>query len=219
MMQIETVTAAPAMVSGRARTYRSARGVRKLRGLVFLACLYPLVRLFYLGATGGLGVNPVEFVTRSLGTWTLTLLLITLAITPLRRLAGWTKLMKLRRMIGLFTFFYGVLHLTAYLWFDQFFDWGEILKDIAKRPFITAGMAAFALLTPLAATSTDAAMRALKRNWQRLHRLVYAVAVLGVLHYYWLVKLDVTQPIIYAAVLALLLGMRVYWYAQRKRAG
>lgn len=186
---------------------------------LFLLCLYPLGRLFVLGFAGGLGVNPIEFVTRSLGTWTLSFLLITLAITPLRRLTGKAYWLRIRRMLGLFAFFYGVLHLTTYLWLDQFFDWADILKDIYKRPFITFGMAAFLMLVPLAATSNDRAVRALKRNWSKLHKLVYPAAILAVLHYYWLVKLDVTQPVIYAVVLAVLLGLRVWWWRQRTASG
>lgn len=187
---------------------------RPAKAVLFLVCLLPLARLVGLGLTGGLGANPIEFVTRSLGTWTLTLLLVTLAITPLRRLSGQGHWLRYRRMLGLFAFFYGVLHLASYLWLDQFFAWADILKDIYKRPFITAGMTAFLLLLPLAATSNDRSVRALKRNWSRLHRLVYPAAVLAVLHYWWLVKLDITQPAIYAAVLALLLGMRVWWWRQ-----
>jgi len=189
---------------------------------LFVACLLPLARLFGLGFSGGLGVNPIEFVTRSLGTWTLNLLLITLAITPLRRLTGQGHWLRYRRMLGLFAFFYATLHLTSYLWFDQFFDWAEIVKDIYKRPFITVGMAAFALLLPLALTSTDRAVRALKRNWARLHKLIYPAAICAVLHYYWLVKQDVTQPLLYALVLSLLLGVRLWWWRQKqatKKAG
>ncbi len=179
---------------------------------LFLLCLLPLFRLLVLGFTGGLGANPIEFVTRSLGTWTLGFLLITLSITPLRRLTGNARLIRYRRMLGLFAFFYASLHLTSYLWLDQFFDLSEILRDIAKRPFITVGMLTFALLVPLAVTSTDRAMRALKRNWQRLHWLVYPAAMLGVLHYFWLVKKDLTQPVIYALILAVLLLSRVGHY-------
>jgi len=192
------------------------------RYTVFLLCLLPLARLFALGLGHGLGVNPIEFVTRSLGTWTLSLLLITLAITPLRRLTGDGRWLRYRRMLGLFAFSYGVLHLTAYLWLDQFFDWMAIFKDLYKRPFITAGMAALLMLAPLALTSNDRSVRVLKRNWLRLHRLVYPAAICGVLHYYWLVKQDVTLPVIYAAVLAVLLGVRLWWRRQKqatKKAG
>jgi methionine sulfoxide reductase heme-binding subunit len=187
------------------------------RHAVFLLCLLPLVRLVWLGFSGGLGANPIEFVTRSLGTWALTFLLVTLTITPLRRLTGQGHWLRFRRMLGLYAFFYATLHLLSYLWLDQYFAWREILVDIYKRPFITAGMTAFLLLLPLAATSTDRAVRRLKRNWQRLHRLVYPAALAAVLHYFWLVKQDITQPLLYALVLALLLGSRLY-YRYRARA-
>lgn len=177
--------------------------------LVFLACLIPLGRLVWFAFSGGLGANPIEFVTRSTGTWTLTFLLITLSVTPLRRLTGRNELIRYRRMLGLFAFFYACLHFTTYIWWDQFFDWGAIVKDVIKRPFITVGFACFVLLIPLAATSTHAMQRRLKRRWQQLHRLIYLIAIGGVVHYWWLVKKDVTQPELYALVLALLLGFRL----------
>lgn len=177
---------------------------------LFLVCLLPLARAAYI-VLGGMAVNPIEFITRSTGTWTLVMLLAGLAITPLRRLSGANWLIKLRRMLGLFAFFYACLHFTTYIWLDQFFDLAAVLRDIAKRPFITIGFAAFVLLIPLAATSTDAMLRRLKRNWGRLHRLVYPIAALGVLHYLWLVKRDLTQPLLYAAVLAVLFGLRLWW--------
>lgn len=182
-----------------------------LKPAVLALCLSPAARLLWLGFSGSLGVNPIEFVTRSLGTWALSFLLITLAVTPLRRLTGWGEVLRVRRMLGLTAFFYALAHWLSYLWLDQFFDWSEILKDIVKRPFITIGMATFLLLLPLALTSTNAAMRRLKRNWQRLHRLVYPAAACAVLHYFWLVKQDMTQPMIYAFVLAILLGLRIWW--------
>lgn len=185
--------------------------LRNPRVWLFGLCLLPLLRLIVLGATGGLGANPIEFITRATGTWTLVGLLATLSVTPLRRLTGYAPLLRYRRMLGLFAFFYACLHFVTYLWLDQFFDPSAILRDIAKRPFITVGFAAFVLLIPLAATSTRAMMRRLGRRWQQLHRLVYAVAVFGVLHYLWLVKKDVTQPLIYGSVLALLLLMRLPW--------
>lgn len=177
---------------------------------LFLVCLLPLARAAYI-VLGGMAVNPIEFITRSTGTWTLVMLLAGLAITPLRRLSGANWLIKLRRMLGLFAFFYACLHFSTYIWLDQFFDLTAVLRDIAKRPFITIGFVAFVLLIPLAATSTDAMLRRLKRNWGRLHRLVYPIAALGVLHYLWLVKRDLTQPLLYAAVLAVLLGLRLWW--------
>ncbi|MHB1213855.1 MAG: protein-methionine-sulfoxide reductase heme-binding subunit MsrQ [Thiobacillus sp.] len=174
-------------------------------------CLLPLVRLIVLGVNGGLGANPIEFITRSTGTWTLAGLMVTLSVTPLRRLTGRADLIRYRRMLGLFAFFYACLHCVTYIWLDQFFDPAAIIKDIIKRPFITVGFTAFVLLTPLAVTSTHAMMRRLGRRWQQLHRLVYVVAILGVIHYWWLVKKDLTEPLIYGAVLVLLLGMRLPW--------
>lgn len=180
------------------------------RPLLFLLCLVPLASLGWRAATQALGANPIEHITRSTGWWTLTLLLVTLAVTPLRRLTGWNALLRLRRMLGLYAFFYALLHLATYLWLDQFFDLGSIAADIVKRPFITIGFAAFCLLLPLAATSTNAMIRRLgARRWQALHRAVYAIGLLGVLHFLWLVKRDLREPLIFAAVLAVLLGARL----------
>jgi len=146
---------------------------------LFAVCLLPLARLFVLGSGGGLGANPIEFITHSTGTWTLVGLLVTLSVTPLRRLTGRADLIRYRRMLGLFAFFYAILHFVTYLWLDQFFDFASIAKDIVKRPFITVGFAAFVLLIPLAVTSTRVMMRRLGRRWQPLHRLVYLIALLG----------------------------------------
>jgi sulfoxide reductase heme-binding subunit YedZ len=188
----------------------SPRAVRRIKALAFALALLPLARLVAGFFLDRLGANPIELITHSTGTWTLTFILVTLAITPLRRLTGWHWLLRLRRMCGLFAFFYGCLHFTTYVWFDQFFDWTAIWKDLGKRRFIWMGFTAFVLMIPLALTSTNAAVRRLgPRNWQRLHRLVYATAVCGVVHYWWLVKKDVTQPMIYGAVLAALLLARV----------
>lgn len=182
----------------------------RVKAVLFVASLGPLARLVVAAFTGGLGVNPIEFVTRSTGTWTLSFLLITLAVTPLRRITGWNWLIRMRRMLGLFAFFYACLHFTTYLWLDQFFDAAAIAKDIVKRPFITVGFAAFVLLVPLAATSTNAMIRRLGgKSWQRLHYLVYLIATLGVVHYGWLVKKDLTQPMLFAFALAILLLYRV----------
>jgi len=181
---------------------------------IFGLCLLPLGRLVFLAGSGGLGANPIEFITRSTGTWTLVGLMLTLSITPLRRLSGRAGLVRYRRMLGLFAFFYASLHFMTYLWLDQFFDPAAIARDIVKRPFITMGFAAFVLLIPLAATSTSAMMRRLGRNWQRLHRLIYPIALLGVAHYLWLVKKDLTEPLIYGGVLILLLAMRLPWGAR-----
>ena len=201
----------------RLRTPRPAT-VRAAKSLLFVLALLPLLRLVAGFFLDRLGANPIELITRSTGTWTLTFLLITLSVTPLRNLTGWHWLLRLRRMFGLFTFFYVCLHFTTYIWLDQFFDWPEIWKDILKRRFIWIGFAAFVMLIPLAVTSTNAAIRWMgSRNWQRLHRLVYVIAVCGVIHYWWLVKKDVTQPLIYGSVLAALLGYRVI-KAMRKRS-
>ena len=185
---------------------------------VFCICLLPLARLVVLGTTGGLGANPIEFITRSTGTWTLAGLMATLSVTPLRRLSGRADLIRYRRMLGLFAFFYASLHFVTYIWLDQFLDPAAIAKDIVKRPFITVGFTAFVLLIPLAATSTHAMMRRLGRRWQQLHRLVYLIALLGVIHYLWLVKKDITEPLIYGSVLVVLLAMRLTWGARLLQA-
>lgn len=165
----------------------------------------------------GEAVNPVELLTRSTGTWALTGLLLTLAITPLRQLGGGPALLRLRRPLGLLAFVYGVIHLLIYLLLDQQLAWAEIGRDLLKRPFITAGMAGFVLLLPLAITSTDGWMRRLKRRWGQLHQLVYPAAALAVLHYFWLVKKDLTQPLLYALALAVLLGWRLWRWGRRQR--
>jgi methionine sulfoxide reductase heme-binding subunit len=199
----------------------SARQLAALKRLLFVLCLVPPVRLAWGAWHDALGANPIEFIQRSLGDWTLNFLLITLTVSPLRKLAGWHWLLRLRRMLGLYAFCYALLHLVSYLWLDQFFDWQAIGKDILKRPFITVGMSAFMLLLPLAATSSNAMIRRLGgRRWQQLHRSVYAIATLGVVHYWWLVKRDITLPALYAALLGLLLGIRALWRAQeRQRPG
>ena len=178
---------------------------------VFGLCLLPLLRLIVLGVGDGLGANPIEFITRSTGTWTLVGLLVTLSVTPLRRLTGRADLIRYRRMLGLFTFFYAGLHFVTYIWLDQFFDPAAIARDVIKRPFITIGFTAFVLLIPLASTSTQAMMRRLGRRWQLLHRLIYPIAVLGIIHYLWLVKKDLTDPLIYGGILILLLVVRLPW--------
>jgi methionine sulfoxide reductase heme-binding subunit len=177
-----------------------------IKASAFLLCLLPAALYVWWFYQDALGANPVE----ASGEWCLRFLLITLAITPLRKLSGMHWLLRLRRMLGLYAFFYGCLHLITYLWLDQFFDWGAILKDIVKRPFITVGFAAFVLMLPLALTSFNAAIRTLgAKRWQLLHRAAYAVAILGVAHFWWLVKRDLTEPVIYAILLTLLLGSRL----------
>jgi len=191
--------------------------VTALKALIWVLCLLPLARLAWFAQSGGLGANPIEFVIRSLGSWTLTFLLATLSITPLRRLTGWNALVRVRRLLGLFAFFYAVLHFFAYVGLDQFFDLWAIIADIAKRPYVTIGFAALMLLLPLAATSTAAMQRRLGgRRWQRLHRLVYVIGVAGVVHYWWLVKKDITQPALYALILLVLLAARWWWRARRQ---
>jgi len=182
---------------------------RTLKPIVFTLALVPLLRLAVLGLLGELGANPIEMITHQTGLWALTLLLVTLSITPLRRITGQLWLIQYRRMLGLFAFFYAVLHMLTYVWLDQFFNVHAMLKDIVKRPFITMGSAAFLMLVPLALTSTQSAIRRLGRRWQQLHRLVYCSAVAGVIHFLWLVKKDIRQPLIYALVLTALLGYRI----------
>lgn len=197
----------------------SARQIAALKVVVFVACLMPLAHLGWGIWTESLGANPVETLIRSLGRWALKFLLITLSITPLRKLTGFGWLLRLRRMLGLFCFFYALLHWSTYLGLDQSLDWIAIAKDIVKRPFITVGMLTFTMLLPLAITSTNGMVRRMgAKNWQALHRTIYAIGICAVLHFWWLVKLDTTWPIIYALMLALLLGMRLYWWSRARTA-
>jgi len=187
------------------------RAFRLLTLFVFVASLAPLAYLLLGAWRGSLGANPIEAITRATGVWTLRFMLITLAVTPARWLTGWNGVVRVRRMLGLFAFFYGSLHLVTYVWLDQFFDWAAIVRDVAKRPFITAGFSAYLLLVPLAMTSTAGMIRRLGgRTWRRLHRLAYAAAALGVVHYWWLVKADIRPPRNYAILLALLLLVRLF---------
>ena len=185
------------------------RRILWIKTAIWLICLAPLARLAFLGVFDGLGANPIEFITRSTGTWALVGLLVTLSVSPLRKLTKQNGLIRFRRLLGLFAFFYACLHFTTYVWLDQFFDPAAITKVIVKRPFITVGFSAFVLLIPLAATSRQRMMKRLGRHWQQLHRMIYAIAGLGVVHYWWLVKKDITQPLIYACILAMLLAMRL----------
>jgi sulfoxide reductase heme-binding subunit YedZ len=198
---------------------RANAGIRWLvpaKVAVFIAMLFPLARLVVLGMTGGLGANPIEFITRSTGLWTLVYLCITLAITPVRRMTGITALARFRRMIGLYAFFFAVLHFTTYIWFDKWFDVAAMLKDIGKRPFITVGFAAFVLLIPLAVTSPKAMVRKLGRRWQVLHRAIYVIAALAILHFWWMKagKHDLILPKIYGAIVIALLGWRLIVWAR-----
>ena len=195
---------------------------RVTKPLVFLLCLLPVVHLLagaFSIAGQGLGANPIEEMLHALGRWGLKFLLLTLAITPLRRWTGWNWLIRFRRMLGLFTFFYIVLHFLVYAVLDQGLDIEAIVEDVLKRPYITLGMAGLLMLIPLAVTSTKGMMRRLGKRWQKLHRLVYVIAVVAVWHFYWQVKLDTLEPTLYALVLAGLLGVRVYFSRVSQRRG
>jgi len=182
---------------------------RWMKVVLFLLCLTPVYWLAGHALTDGLGANPIEVITHVTGFWTLSLLMVTLVVTPLRRLLKQPWLIKFRRMLGLFAFFYGSLHLMTYVWLDKFFAWDEIVKDIGKRPFITAGFAAFITMLPLAITSTAGWIRRLGgKRWQLLHRLVYVSAAAGVIHYYWLVKSDIRKPVFYGSLISVLLLWR-----------
>lgn len=186
------------------------RALGRVKATVFLTALLPLVKLSIAAYGDDLGANPIEKITHITGYWALTFLLITLVVTPLRRLSGWLWLMRLKRMLGLFAFFYAALHFSTYLVLDQFFDWDAIGKDILKRPYITIGFSAFVLLIPLALTSNDAMIRRLGgKRWLKLHSLIYPCAIAGVVHFCWLVKKDLSRPLIFAAFLGLLLGIRL----------
>ncbi|MBZ5598538.1 MAG: sulfoxide reductase heme-binding subunit YedZ [Acidobacteriia bacterium] len=185
----------------------------------FLACLAPLERLGWKAYSGNLGANPIEAITHATGDWTLIFLLITLAVTPLRKLTKQLWMIRFRRMLGLFAFFYGLLHFLTYIWLDKFFDLREMLADVGKRRFIAAGFTAFVLLIPLAITSTSGWIRRLGgRRWRLLHRLIYISAIAGVIHYVWLVKADLRKPLQYAFVLLILLGCRLaVWLVPKVR--
>lgn len=192
--------------------------IKRLKIAVFALCLIPTLTLVWRATHSALGANPIEFVTHSTGDWTLRFLLITLAVTPLRSLMEMPSLIRFRRMLGLFAFFYGSLHLLTYVWFDKFFALHEILKDVAKRPFITIGFASFVLMIPLAITSTVGWIRRLGgKRWQLLHRLVYFTAAGGVIHYYWLVKSDERLPVTYGTILTLLLAYRLAVSISKRR--
>lgn len=189
-----------------------------IKPALFVLCLAPFAILLKNVAADNLGANPIEAINRYTGDWTLRFLLLTLTITPLRRLSGWSMPMRFRRMLGLFAFFYVCMHFLSFAWLDQSFRMEEIIKDVIKRPYITLGFTSFLLLIPLAATSTDAMVRRLgARRWQILHRLVYVAAIGGVAHFIWMVKSDYSEPLIYAALLSVLLGLRVFWLVRATR--
>ncbi len=178
--------------------------------VLFILALVPFARLVAGIFLDSLGANPVETITHETGDWTLYFLLATLAVTPLRRYSGWRWPQRLRRMLGLYAFFYALLHFLTFLVFDHFFDWNEIIRDIVKRPYITVGFSAFVLLIPLALTSTDGMLRRLGgKAWKRLHSLVYIIGTLAILHYLWLVKADVREPLLYGLLLIVLLVLRL----------
>ncbi|MGE8641400.1 MAG: protein-methionine-sulfoxide reductase heme-binding subunit MsrQ [Achromobacter sp.] len=211
-------TSQPAATAAPRKASLSARAVGRFKPVLFLLGLTPFLRWIWLGFNNGLTANPVEFLTRSSGTWTLVCLMVTLAVTPLRRLTGQPALVRVRRMCGLFAFFYGSMHFMAWVWWDRGLDPAAMLQDIGERPFITVGFAAFVLMTALAATSTQWAMRRLGKRWQQLHRAIYAIGLLAVLHYWWhkAGKNDLGEPLLYASVLALLLGWRIVaWWRRR----
>jgi sulfoxide reductase heme-binding subunit YedZ len=191
---------------------------RLVHGAIVALALLPLAALAVRGVRGELGANPVETVTHETGQMTLRLLLATLAVTPLRRILGRPGLAPYRRTLGLLAFAWACLHFSTYVALDLTFDFGAVAEDVAKRPYITVGFSAFCLLIPLAATSTRAMLRRLGRRWATLHRLAYVAGVLGVVHFLWLVKADLREPLVYAAVLAVLLGLRLWWRVERVRA-
>ena len=191
-----------------------------LRVSVFVLALLPFLRLLYAAWHNDLGANPLEFITRNTGDWALYFLCMTLAITPLRRWLDWPWLLRLRRMLGLYCFFYASCHFLSFLWFDHFFEVEEMWRDVLKRPFITMGFGAFVLLVPLALTSTQWAMRKLGgKYWQILHKAVYGVAVLALLHYFWMRagKNNFAQPIFFAAIILVLFGVRLFWRWKKSR--
>lgn len=197
------------------------RQFKLIKAALFVAALLPFLRLVVFTIIDQLGANPVEFITRNTGDWTLYFLCIVLAVTPLRRLSNWNWLIKLRRMLGLYAFFYAALHFTTFLWFDHFFDVQEMWKDVVKRPFITVGFIAFVLLIPLAVTSTNGMIKRLGgKRWQWLHRVIYAIAPLGILHFWWMkaAKHDFEQPLLFGIVVAALLLLRLYWRLVQARA-
>src|ERR1043166_2380453 len=180
-----------------------------LKPLAFVACLIPFAQLAYRAYAADLGVNPIETITHFTGDWALIFLLTTLTVTPLRKISGWNNLVKFRRMLGLFAFFYAVLHFSTYIVLDHFFDFQRIAKDIVKRPYVTVGFTGFVLMIPLAITSTAGMIRRLGKRWQQLHRLVYLAGIAGVIHFYWLVKADIRRPLQYASGLGVFVGYRL----------
>jgi sulfoxide reductase heme-binding subunit YedZ len=189
---------------------------RIIKPLAFLAALLPVAWLVWGIFQGTLGANPAETIQLQTGRWALKFLVLTLAVTPVRRLTGWNTVIQYRRMLGLFAFFYASLHFTSYIVLDQFFDWGAIVRDVPKRPFILMGFTAFVLLIPLAVTSTKGWIRRLGRRWQALHRLIYVSAICATIHFIWKVKVATGDPTVYATIVAALLGFRVAWSVRKR---
>ena len=185
--------------------------------IFFIAALIPLGVLTYDFFTDQLSANPISDITHETGIWALRFFVLTLAVTPIRKISGWGWIAQFRKMIGLFAFFYALLHFTTYVYLDQFFDWDSIVADVRKRPFITVGFASFVLLIPLAITSLNRLIKWLgSKRWKALHRLVYVVAIGGVIHYYWLVKADIRRPLIYGAIVLCLLAIRFIYYLRSR---
>ena len=193
--------------------------MRSAKTLVFCLCLVPALVLVWDSVTGGLSVNPIEDITHRTGDWALRLLLVTLAVTPFRWLSGWNEVIRYRRMLGLFTFWYASLHFSTYIVFDHFFDIRSIADDVIERKYVTAGFLGFVLMLPLAVTSTQGWIRRLGKRWSVLHRLIYVAAVAGVVHFLWLVKLETSEPLVYAAVLSGLFLVRVVRRKLTRAAG
>jgi sulfoxide reductase heme-binding subunit YedZ len=192
--------------------------IRILKPLIFLLALLPMGLLVLRGVAGDLSANPIKDITEETGIWTLRFIVLTLTITPLRKISGWAPLVRFRRMIGLYAFFYGSLHFVTYIYLDQFFAFDEILRDVVKRPFITVGFAAFLMMIPLALTSPKIIAKWMGgKKWRLLHRLVYFTALGGVIHYLWLVKADKQRPLMYGGILVVLLGYRLWDYFRLRR--
>lgn len=204
-------------IASRLRAVPSKKQMLVIKFILFSICLAPLVRLFWLGLHDALPTNPVEFVEHSTGFWALFMLLTSLSLTPIRLITSCAWPIQLRRMLGLFMFFYVCLHLTTYLWLDYSFFWMDIISDIVKHPYVLIGFSGFLLSIPLAVTSNRAMMRRLGKRWLQLHRLVYLIAILGVIHFWWLVKKDIREPLLFATVLCILFGIRIYYKALAKR--
>lgn len=188
-----------------------------IKAMVFSLCLIPCIRLVWLAINDDLSANPIEFIERSTGFWALFILLATLSLTPIKLLTGRAWQLQLRRMLGLFMFFYACLHITTYAWLDYSFDWADITKDIIKHPYVLVGFTAFMLTLPLAITSNNAMIRLLRDRWKKLHRLVYLIAILVIVHFWWLVKKDIREPLFYGIILAVLLGVRIFCKARNSK--